>query len=233
MAAIYRKEMHQYFRSVIGYVFLAIFVLVNAFIFLMRNLLTFSGDITNYFKSVVILMMFLIPMLTMRSFAEERRQRTDVLLYTSPVSRTDIVLGKFFAAETVFLLGLAFTLVFPVVLAAGGSFQGWVTLGNYLGIVLLMSVFIAAGLFVSALTESQIVAAIITYVLIFALWYSYGLAASMHSQTAIRIFNYFSLMNMFYEFTLGIFDPAAVLLDLCLVFIFLFLTYVVTGRRKG
>ncbi len=225
--------MHQYFRSAIGYVFLAIFVLVNSFIFVLRDLLPFSGDITQYFKAVVPLMMFLIPMLTMRSFAEENRQRTDVLLYTSPVSRGAIVLGKFFAAETVFLAGMAVTLVFPLVLAAGGSFQPWVTLGNYLGLILLMSVFIAAGLFVSALTENQIVAAILSYVLIFALWYSYGLASYLHSQTAIRFFHYFSLMDMFYEFTLGIFDPAAVLLDLCLVFIFLFLTYAAVGRRKN
>ncbi len=225
--------MRQYFRSVIGYVFLAIFVLVNSFMFLLHNLLSYSGDITQYFKSVIILMMFLIPMLTMRSFAEERRQKSDLLLFTSPVSRLDIVLGKFLAAETVFLIGMAFTLVFPVILAAGGSFQFWVTVGNYLGIVLLMSVFIAAGIFVSSLTDNQIVAAIISYVLIFALWYSYGLANYMNSQTAIRFFNYFSLMNMYYEFTLGIFDPAAVLLDLCLIFIFLFLSYAAVGRRKN
>ena len=225
--------MRQYFRSVIGYVFLAIFVLVNSFIFLLRNLLSFSGDITQYFRNVIILMMFLIPMLTMRSFAEERRQKSDILLFTSPVSRSGIVLGKFFAAETVFLIGMAFTLVFPLTLAAGGSLQPWVTIGNYIGIILLMSVFIAAGIFVSALTDNQIVAAIISYVLIFALWYSYGLANYIHSQSLLRYFNYFSLMNMYYEFTLGIFDPAAVLLDLCLIFIFLFLSYAVIGRRKN
>ena len=99
MRAVYRKEMRQYFRSPVGYVFLAIFLFINAFYFLLQNLLTRSGDITDYFQVVVTLEMFLIPMLTMRSFAEERKQRTDVLLLTMPVDCRAVVLGKFLAAE--------------------------------------------------------------------------------------------------------------------------------------
>lgn len=106
MKAVYRKEMRQYFHSVIGYVFLAIFVFINAFYFLLQNLLTRSGDITDYFRATITLEMFLMPMLTMRSFSEEKKQKTDLLLYTVPVDCSQVVLAKFLAAETMFLLGL-------------------------------------------------------------------------------------------------------------------------------
>ena len=162
MSAVYRKEMRQYFHSVIGYVFLAIFLFINAFYFLLQNLLTRSGDITDYFQATITLEMFLMPMLTMRSFSEEKKQKTDLLLYTMPVDCGHVVLAKFLAAESMFLLGLAVTLAFPVILALCGSVQVWITLGNYIGIILLMSTFIAIGIFVSALTENQIVSAVIS-----------------------------------------------------------------------
>ena len=82
MKAVYRKEMRQYFHSVIGYVFLAIFVFINAFYFLLQNLLTRSGDITDYFRATITLEMFLMPMLTMRSFSAEKKQKTDLLSFT-------------------------------------------------------------------------------------------------------------------------------------------------------
>ena len=107
MSAVYRKEMRQYFHSVIGYVFLAIFLFINAFYFLLQNLLTRSGDITDYFQATITLEMFLMPMLTMRSFSEEKKQKTDLLLYTMPVDCGHVVLAKFLAAESMFLLGLA------------------------------------------------------------------------------------------------------------------------------
>jgi len=233
MKAIYQKEMRQYFHSVIGYVFLAIFVFINAYYFLLQNLLNRSGDITDYFQSTITLMMFLMPMLTMRSFAEEKKQRTDLLLYTMPTKRTQVVLGKFLAAESVFLMGLAVTLAFPIILAVCGSTQLWITLGNYLGIILLMSAFIAIGIFVSALTENQIVAAVISYVIIFALWYSYGLGSTIQNQTALAVFSKLSMMGMYHEMVMGILNPAGILLDLAITFLFLFLTVIVVERKRG
>ena len=212
MRAVYRKEMRQYFRSPVGYVFLAIFLFINAFYFLLQNLLTRSGDITDYFQVVVTLEMFLIPMLTMRSFAEERKQRTDVLLLTMPVDCRAVVLGKFLAAESVFLMGLGATLAFPVILALCGSAQPLITLGNYLGILLLMSAFIAVGMFASALSENQIVAAVLSYVMIFLLWYSYGLGAAIRSEALLSLLNRVSVMRTYHELVMGVLDPAGILL---------------------
>lgn len=233
MKAIYQKEMRQYFHSVIGYVFLAIFIFINSYYFFLQNLLNRSGDITDYFQSTITLMMFLMPMLTMRSFAEEKKQRTDLLLYTMPTKRTQVVLGKFLAAESVFLMGLGVTLAFPIILAACGSVQLWITLGNYLGIILLMSAFIAIGIFVSALTENQIVAAVFSYVIIFMLWYSYGLGSTIQNQALLAIFDKLYLMGMYHEMVIGILNPAGILLDLAITFIFLFLTAAVVKRERG
>lgn len=233
MKAIYQKEMRQYFHSVIGYVFLAIFIFINAYYFLLQNLMNRSGDITDYFKSTITLMMFLMPLLTMRSFSEEKKQRTDILFYVMPVRQEWVVLGKFLAAESVFLLGIAVTLVFPVILAACGSMQLWITVGNYVGMILLMSAFLAIGIFVSALTENQIVAAVLSYVIIFAFWFSYGLAGTIQNQAVLTLFNKTSMMGMYYELSMGILNPAGILLDFSVIFIFLFLTVTVVKGKRG
>lgn len=233
MKAVYRKEMRQYFHSVIDYVFLAIFVFINAFYFLLQNLLTRSGDITDYFRATITLEMFLMPMLTMRSFSEEKKQKTDLLLYTVPVDCSQVVLAKFLAAETMFLLGLAVTVAFPVILAMCGSVQIWITIGNYIGIILLMSSFIAIGIFVSTLTENQIVSAIISYVLIFALWYSYGLGSAIQNPMLLQLLNKLSLMQMYYELALGILNPAGIALNLAITASFLLLTTAVVRGKRG
>lgn len=233
MRAVYRKEMRQYFRSPAGYVFLAIFLFINAFYFLLQNLLARSGDITDYFQAVVTLEMFLIPMLTMRSFAEERKQRTDVFLLTMPVDCRSIVLGKFWAAETVFLMGLGATAAFPVILALCGSAQPLITLGNYLGTVLLMSAFIAVGIFASALSENQIVAAILSYVIIFLLWYSYGLGAAIQNEALLALLNRVSLMRTYHALVMGVLDPAGILLYAVTAFIFLVLTTWAIQKKRG
>lgn len=232
MRAVYRKEMRQYFHSVIGYVFLAIFLFINAFYFLLQNLMPRSGDITDYFQATITLEMFLMPMLTMRSFSEEKRQKTDLLLYTMPVDTKHVVLGKFLAAESVLLLGLIVTLAFPVILALCGSVQIWMTVGNYVGILLLMSAFIAIGMFVSAMTENQIVSAILSYVLIFALWYSYGLGSAIQNPVLLALFTRLSMMQMYYELALGILNPAGIALNLAVTAAFLLLTTaVLRGKR--
>ena len=233
MKAVYRKEMRQYFHSVIGYVFLARFDFFNAVYFLLQNLLTRSGDITDYFRATITLEMFLMPMLTMRSFSEEKKQKTDLLLYTVPVDCSQVVLAKFLAAETMFLLGLAVTVAFPVILAMCGSVQIWITLGNYIGIILLMSSFIAIGIFVSTLTENQIVSAIISYVLIFALWYSYGLGSAIQNPMLLQLLNKLSLMQMYYELALGILNPAGIALNLAITASFLLLTTAVVRGKRG
>ena len=132
-----------------------------------------------------------------------------------------------------FLLGLAVTVAFPVILAMCGSVQIWITLGNYIGIILLMSSFIAIGIFVSTLTENQIVSAIISYVLIFALWYSYGLGSAIQNPMLLQLLNKLSLMQMYYELALGILNPTGIALNLAITASFLLLTTAVVRGKRG
>ncbi|MEG1271205.1 MAG: ABC transporter permease, partial [Ruthenibacterium sp.] len=170
MRAVYKKELSQYFNSMVGYVYLAIFLFLSGYYFVVGNLLAGNGDIRNYFSSIITVVMFLLPMLTMRSFAEERKMRTEQLLLASPVSSAGVVMGKYLAVLSVFALGVLFTLLYVLVLALFGQFDIWVILGNYLGIFIAASSFIAIGMLLSALTENQVVACVITYCTLLCLW---------------------------------------------------------------
>lgn len=240
MRAIYHKEMRQYFHSVMGYVFLAIFMLISGFYFTAGNLLTRNGDISYFFQNIISLLMYLIPLLTMRSFAEEKKIKTEQLLFTAPVSTTEIVLGKFCAAMSVFLYGLAVTVLYPIILALFSSnnflsaFQNmfWETLGNYLAIILLVAAFMAIGIFISAITENQVVAAILSYVVLFGLWFASSMAVNNQNEILGQVLTGLSLFIKYYEMTMGVFNPASILFYITLTFVFLFLTVRVLERRR-
>ncbi len=163
MAAIFKREVRSYFHGMIGYVLTAFLLVSSALYFVALNLgygLTDFGYYTLY--RTIFVMLFYIPVLTMRSFAEERRTRTDQLLLTSPVSVWGIVLGKFFALCAVFALPCLADAVMILVLRALGATAAS-TLANFASLLcyfLLGCAAIAIGMFLSSLTENQIVAAV-------------------------------------------------------------------------
>ena len=170
MRAIYQKEMRQYLTSFAGAVFLAAYAALIGYQFTVGNLLAQSGEISGLFSQIMSMLMFLVPILTMRLFSEEKKMRTDQLLLTSPVTISKIVSGKFLAALSMFLIGSL-----PLAAAAGVMrFYGIAftleTAGNFAGLLLAGAAFISIGLFASAITENQIVAAIVSYVVMIGLW---------------------------------------------------------------
>jgi len=169
MKAIYKREIKMYFNSMIGYVFIAFFVLITAIYFSVGNILQMSPDFQNVFSSVIMMFLILAPMLTMRLLSEEKKQKTDQLLLTSPVSVPGIVLGKYFAAVTIFLIALLITVIFPVILSFFGTLATAQIIGSYVGFFLLGSAFIAVGLWISSIADNQIIAAVATFVVIFLL----------------------------------------------------------------
>lgn len=169
MKAIYKREIKMYFNSMIGYVFIAFFVLITAIYFSIQNILVLSPDFQNILSNVIMMFLILGPMLTMRLLSEEKNKKTDQLLLTAPVSIPSIVLGKYFAAVTVFLISLLITGVFPVILAFFGTVAVAQIIGTYIGFFLLGSAFIAVGLWVSSITDNQIVSAVATFAAIFLL----------------------------------------------------------------
>lgn len=170
MKAIYQKEMRQYLTSFAGAVFLAAYAALIGYQFTVGNLLAQSGEMSGLFSQIMSMLMFLVPILTMRLFAEEKKMRTDQLLMTSPVTIGQIVSGKFMASLSMFVIG-------SLPLAAAGCIMRFYGVaftlemaGNFAALLLAGAAFISIGLFASAITENQIVAAIVSYVMMIGLW---------------------------------------------------------------
>lgn len=231
MVGIIKKELNQYFKSMTGYIFLAIFLMITGVYFVMGNLMSQNGDIKTFFSSIFSVIIFLIPILTMRSFSEEKKQKTDELLFTSPVRITTVILGKFCATFFVFLAALCITLLYSVILAAFGSFDPVATAGNYAGMALMAAAFISIGLFISVQTESQLVSAIVTYGVLLLLYLMNSAKSFMHGFLG-QIASFLAVTGHFEEFTYGIFNPVNVVYYLSITALFLFLSiYSLESKR--
>ena len=233
MKSIFLKEIKNYFSTLTGYIFLAIFVMASGVVFTTGNLLSQNSDIKHFFSVFFTILLFLIPMLTMRQFSEELKMKTLQLLFTLPLNLRSIVLGKYFATMVVVGIGLVFTLIFPIILAFYGSFQLMVILGNYLGLVLLISSFVSIGLFISSLTENQIISSIVSYAVILGFWMVDAITPFLLNTYLSDIVNRFSLRINFIEFTYGILNPGSVLYYLSVTAVFLLLTAVSLDSRRA
>ncbi len=225
--AIARKELNIYFSTPIAYVMFTLFTVVGSYFFLqllggyeqasmyfmqvnqpeMMNRLNFQDMIfRNLFGNLGVILIFIVPFLTMRLLAEEKHSRTIELLYTTPITPGDIVIGKYLAAISILFCTLALTLIYPVllqVLARDTSGVEWhsVILG-YVGLFLLGAAYMALGLFVSSLTDSQVVAALITFVLLLMTWII-GWAAGQTEGTMREFVTYLSAVSHLDSFSKG------------------------------
>ena len=246
MFAIYKKELRSFFITPIGYIYTGAFLGLAALICCYTTLLSTSYDTTSYFTVMMFAMGILIPLLTMRLFAEEKKLRTEQLLLTAPVTITGMVLGKFLAALTVFGGSLLVSCInfIPIYSVAdteraGQSYEfyhiGPVTgqlIGNLVGLLLIGAAFIALGTFISALTENQLAAAVIT-ISIIALMLGLGLINTLIDVYWIRaVLSWISIYSRFGNFQNGLFDFAAILYYASICFIFVFLTVRVYEKRR-
>lgn len=166
MIAVYKKELRAYFTSLIGYLFIAFFLV---FVGVFQYIYNLKGGYANFalaINGMTTVFLLLVPMLTMRILAEEKRQRTDQLLFTSPVSIEKIILGKYLALTTVFAVAILIVCVYPIVLRSYGAVNYKVAYATLAAFFLLGCTYMAIGMFVSALTESQVFAAVLTFMII-------------------------------------------------------------------
>ena len=170
MFAIFKRELRAYFLTPIGFLYMGFFLLATGIFFTFGNLLSQRSQYTGFLGSILFIYLFAVPLLTMRLFSEEKRQKTDQLLLTSPVSIARIVGGKFLAALALYGMTLAVTVFYTVVIAVYGDLAVWETLGSYLGFLFLGASYIAVGLFVSAGTENQITAALVSFFALLMIW---------------------------------------------------------------
>ncbi len=246
MFAIYKKEMRSYFINPVGYVFAGIFLLFSAIFFGYTTYLSQSYDTSTYFTIMIFAFIVLIPLLTMRLFAEERKMRTEQLLLTSPITITSMVMGKYLAALTMFLSCLAVScLNFIPLYAIANVERGYRTydsiqigpstaqvVGCLIGVALIGAAFIAIGTFISSLTENQLAAAVITISVILALVLVGAISSLINVYWIRSALNWISILGRFGNFSQGIFDYAALLYYASIAFVFIFLTVRVYEKRR-
>lgn len=200
MKAVYKRELASYFKSMIGYVFMFfIFVIVGIY-FSAYNLSYAYPSMNITFNSITFVFLIVIPVLTMRVLSEERRQKTDQLLLTAPVSITKIVCGKFFALLTVYLIPILVICLYPLIMRQFGSISYVQNYTAILGFFLLGAANIAIGLFISSLTENQIVAAVLTFVVMFIGYIMSGIESLVSSSKSACFITFVILVLIFSVF---------------------------------
>lgn len=183
MTAIYKRELKSYFTSPMGYIIIAFLLLMVGIYFTAYNLIGGYPWFGNMLSGTTFVFLILVPVLTMRIMAEERRQKTDQLLLTAPVRIVDIVLGKYLAVLTVFAIPMLFLCLYPLLMLTFGK-TGQSMAMDYIGIFgffLLGAANLAIGLFLSTLTESQVLSAVLTFLVLLLCYFSASLAAFIPS----------------------------------------------------
>lgn len=232
MGAIYRREIGAFFTSGIAYVFLAVFFVFSGYFFSINTLAAGSTNMSGMFANLFLIIIFLIPILTMRLFSEEKKQKTEQGLLTAPVSLTSIVLGKYFAALTLFGIGISIVFVYGLILSLFGTVAWMTLLSNFLALLLLGSAFTAVGVFISSMTENQVIAAVGGFVCLMLL-YMIDVIASSVNVTWLQNFLYdMSFYSRYYEFTCGIFNLSSVLFYVSTAVLFNFFTVRVFEKRR-
>jgi len=244
--AITERELRSYFSSPIAYVVLAIFVFLSGIFFQMifsqvmqyamisamqaqqfggARPLDVPGEISRSFMGTLsVILLFMIPMITMGLFSEEKKRGTIELLLTAPLRDSQVVLGKFFAAVTFFLIMLLSTWVPMSVLFLYGDPASGPILTGYLGLLLYGIALISLGVFISTVTENQIVAAILTFGATMGLWLIDAPARNAQATTK-EVLTYLSVLQHLEDFMKGVFATSHIIFYLSLTLVGLFLTY--------
>ena len=246
MFAIYKKELRSYFINPVGYVYVGVFLAMSALLCCYTTLQSLTYDTRTYFTYMIFALVVLIPLLTMRLFSEEKKLRTEQMLMTAPVSLTGMVLGKFFAAFTLFTGTLLVSCVnfFPLYAIASdernasslssdviGPVNGEIV-GRLIGIILIGAAFIAIGTFICSFTESQLAAAVVTIAVILGMVVLGFVNSSIDSYAVRFVIDWISVLSRFSNFSYGLFDFSALVYYLSICMVFLFLTVRVYDKRR-
>ena len=224
MWAIYRKELKSYFLSPIGYIVIGIFLFVFSVFFYLTTVATGSVDLgALYYYAALYGLMIIVPILTMRMFAEERKTGTEQLILTSPVSMTGVVMGKLLAAITVICITLVISLGYFLIVDHFGSPNIAVVLVSILGYILISAAALSIGMFASSITENQIIAGVITIAF---------LIMSLFMQDLNSVFLNLAIMNFYQDFPSGVISLSEIVGLISFTGMFTAFTIIVMQRRK-
>lgn len=233
MLAIYKKELKSYFTSVIACLFISVTTLISGIFFVFYNLTNGYTQMYAAYECLFILV-FTVPILTMKIIADERRQKTDQLILTAPVSVGKIVTGKFFALVTIFAIPVLIMCIYPIILTSFGDMPLKMAYSGILGLFLYGVAFIAIGIFISSITESQVISAILSIVVLLLGYLMSSLTSMISSDGNIltKILGCFDLYSPVQNMMNGMIQLADVIYYVSLTVLFLFLTCQSIQKRR-
>jgi len=231
---IYFKELKSYFNSPIAYIVMIVFMIISGFLFTMSFFQINIASMRDFFGSFFIQMMLFvvfIPAITMRSFSEEKKQGTLELLLTKPVDDIELILGKYLSALTLICITLTPSILYYVIITFIGPIAFWPFLTSLLGFILMSGFFIGIGVFVSSLTENQIIAFIVS-VLICLFFFLLGKLLMIFPPSLVSIFEYVTTDYHLSNISRGVIDSRVLIYYFSMIFFTIFLTKVSLESRK-
>lgn len=228
---IYLKELKSYFNSPVAYIVIIVFLVIVGWFFTNGFFQSDFATLRAMFDMVPFVFLFFIPAITMRSFSEEKKQGTIELLLTKPVQDYELVIGKFLAAMVLTLITLLPTIIYLITVINLGSVDPGPIIGGYLGLILMAAVYIGIGNLASSLTENQVIAFIISFVIIFAL-FMIGKFLVQVSPTLVTVFEYISMDYHYTNMSRGVIDSRNLIYYFSMIFLTIFLTKVSLESRK-
>lgn len=232
MIAIFKKEFRNYFMSPIGYIFIAIFTFLSSMFYCAGVLINGQADISVMFSDVNFVYLFLTALLTMRLLAEEKNKKTEQLLLSSPVSITGIVVGKYLAAMAVFCATVIISLIYPAIMFMYSEPALSEIISSYIGFILLWGALISVGVFISSLTESQMIAGVFTFAALLLIYFISWFEQSVQNEIVRTVIGWFSLLSRYSEFQSSMLNIGNVIYYLSFIFVFLFLTVRVIDKKR-
>lgn len=240
---VFKKEFKSYFSSPIAYVVIAMFLLISGYFFyniysffsyvvfsmsMQRSTMMGQLNLTEMvcrplYSNIVVVILLMVPLLTMRLMAEEKKLGTIELLLTYPVRDVEVVFGKFAACLAVYCVMLGGTFLYPLMLSVDGNVEWGPVLSCYLGLFLIGGAFISVGLLISSLTENQIIAGACTFGLLLLFWLL-GASERLVSPGLGSVLKHLSLLEHFEQFAKGVIDTKDIIFFLNVTFFSLFLT---------
>lgn len=232
MVAILKRELSSYFNSAVAYVVMAVYFLFSGLFFSMICIENDTSSLSYVFGNMFIIILFIIPIITMKSFSEEKRQRTDQALLTSPTSLFEIVMGKFLGALILFAICSLIFVVYALVISFFTSPDWAVVLCTVLGLLLLGSALIAIDIFISVLTESMIISAVAGMGVGLLIYMLSNLSSNITVDWIATIVKKIDFLTYYTNFTYGMLNLTDIIFFLSVTGLFLFFTASVLEKRR-
>jgi len=232
MIAVFKKEFKSYIETPFGFVYMGIFLLISGIVFTIYNLIGAKGDMSGMFSILSNISIMSFPVLTMRLLTEEKRLGTDRVLFTSRLSVSDIIVGKYLAALSLYLLTLVVSFLYVIILYIYGDPNIGAILGSYFGFFVLGAAFTAICMFASSFSDHQVTAAISSFGILFAVVVISSLSSSIKIPVISQILQALAVTEHYEDFTKGIFKLGPIAYYISISVGFLFLTIQVVKSKR-